>query len=304
MKAKLGTIFLILVWAPLGWASGPSTSAGITLTQPIGARAASVGEAYTAMTGEVFCLYYNPASSAFIQDRQLSLVYQRGQTEDNYWIAGTVFPSEAWTMAGSLLYYTTGVLSLENNWGESVSIKGQEDYALTFNISKHLGANSAFGFNAKMLRSTLADEFTSDALIVDCGALFRFELPELRSDLLVGLAALNIGTALKYFDVYEPLTTTIRLGASCLTHIGEYHTLQWAVDVLERNDENSPRVNAGLEHVYNGFLALRFGYKFGADINEFNCGFGVALKPLKIDYAIALFSELNPAQRVALTWLF
>jgi hypothetical protein len=305
MRARLSTMVLVLACAASGWADGPGTSSGITLIQAVGARAASMGEAYTAMTGEVFCLHYNPASLASLKGRQLSVLYQRGIADDSYWIAGAAFPSDLVTAAGSLLYYTTGEFDIENTYGETVSLKGQEDYVFTLNLAKSISPNASVGINVKALHSVLAEVFRADAVAFDAGTLVRLDMVENRTELYLGLAVLNLGTALKYREVSESLPTTIRIGAALFIHDKD-NTFQLACDLVQRNDENTPRAQIGLEDVVAGFLSLRLGYKIADDPNhgEGDCGFGIVLNPIKLDYSIALLNELSPAQRITLTWIF
>ena len=57
---------------------------GLSLLEPTGARAASLGEAFSAMTNDITAFGYNPASLGSLETGQASFMYEKGLAEDSY----------------------------------------------------------------------------------------------------------------------------------------------------------------------------------------------------------------------------
>lgn len=75
---------LILAVMVAGGASAASegTSGGVSLTLPVGARALGMGEAYTASSGDITGLYYNPAGISRVAGLSASAFYERWVFDD------------------------------------------------------------------------------------------------------------------------------------------------------------------------------------------------------------------------------
>ena len=64
--------------------------------------------------------------------------------------------------------------------------------------------------------------------------------------------------------------------------------------------ESTSHLNIGLEYLFKGFFALRFGYQTGFDEKGIQGGFGIALKKYRLDYAFVPFtSELGNSHRIS-----
>ena len=105
-----------------------------------------------------------------------------------------------------------------------------------------------------------------------------------------------------------PLPSNFRLGVAYDLIDDNNNLLTIALDGNHPND-NSERLNLGMEYWYRKMAALRAGYKFrlGPDRSEdeegLTLGLGIHLKfgntMLLLDYAFADFGYLNDAHRVS-----
>ena len=116
-----------------------------------------------------------------------------------------------------------------------------------------------------------------------------------------------------------PLPINFRLGIAYDFVDNDQHLLTCILDGNQPND-NSERLNIGLEYWYKKICALRIGYKFrlpekytwqDEEVSTFDneeenitCGLGINLDmesiDLTLDYAFANFGRLKQAHRVTL----
>ncbi len=273
-------------------AGDEGTSGAIILSQPMGARASAMAEAYTAISGNIDCLYYNPAGIALLEKKQMSFTYQKGISDDNFGIINFGLPTKNGVFAGSLILYTAGDIELIDIFGNSRTVKSQEDYLAAFSYSRNLFKNVSIGLNAKVLHSTLVEDFSATAFAFDIGGLYK------RKNFSLGLAVQNIGTKLKYEDEGDSLPMNIRTGISY-----RINDLSLGFDIIKPNDDDL-KENIGMEYTIEKLFTLRAGYKIGYDLDSLTFGIGFNLKDFNIDYATAMKDDFDPTHKVSLTYNF
>src|SRR5262249_17548831 len=134
------------------------------------ARAASLGQAYTAVSDDIAGMVYNPATLTTLKASQASFLYQQGLIQDNYgqfMIGGSGKSSGIGLSVG---YYNGGTIDLVNDAGVSSSVNAQKDYSLGLGLAHRLGIISG-GVTLKYLRSTLAEQYSASAYAADAGLL-------------------------------------------------------------------------------------------------------------------------------------
>lgn len=297
MLKKFFVVVLLIVFLQIKFSllivTSESATGAIILSQPIGARASGMGEAYTTSKGDVLGIYYNPSCS---YDKLISVLYQRGIAEDNFGVIGFGYPTEIGNFAGSVLYYSAGSIELINLQEEEKTVNAQTDFLVTISYSKKFGELS-FGGNSKFLSSKLVEEVSANTFAFDLGSNYQ-----IIDDMIVGLSVQNIGGKLKYLDEGDKIPLTIRLGSSYKIPLADSHFLLTALDIVKVND-NKIKLHTGFEYTYE-LYSLRAGYKIGYDTDKLTFGCGYLQDRYSIDYAISIMGELGLIHRVSLNYKF
>jgi len=278
-------------------ASGAGASGGLSLLSIGNARAAALGQAYTASFDDVAGMEYNPASLGTLKSGQASLLYQQGLIQDSYghFIIGT--PKGANSALGfSFGYYNGGKIDLTNAAGNTESVNAQTDLTGGVGYAHKFGGLS-LGFSGKFLQSKLIEQVSATAYAADAG----FMLP-VNSRIRIGGAALNYGTQLKYEEAGDNLPRMLRIGAAFLLAPGRSNTTL-LLDAPYMVNEKITTPSVGLETLV-GPLALRAGYRSGGGVQELTMGAGFTLGRSSLDYAFGLINQLDAQHKVSLSMKF
>lgn len=290
---------ILLFNLSIAFGSGEGTTAAVILTQPIGARPVGMGEAYTAISGDVCGLHYNPAGLASIRGRPISFLYYTGIAGDNFSTVTFGSSTSMGTLAGSFLYYTAGDIELIDQYGNSQTVNAMQDYLLTLSFSRNLvGENFSVGTNAKLLNSTIVEEKSATAFALDLGVLYTL----MEGKLAFGLSVQNAGTKLKYMKESAPLPLTVRVGAAYKLDLPEDYKGLAALDIIRV--AGSWSANVGLESYYKELFAIRAGYELSGGLESFTSGLGFIVKKICIDYSMMSMGGLGLTHRIALSYGF
>jgi hypothetical protein len=274
----------------------------------IGARPAGLGGAYTAISDDVYGVYYNPAGLAFIQRSEFSAQYSQmyvglwDKSSLGYSFAGLVqplrFKSDFGTVGFSWLSFNSGSLYRENTMAFSYG----RDFAP--------GTNHIFsaGLSFKTLSigyGTDPDGYSENAIDADGNAtgapdmLFKkfgneksaFAIDvgmQLRpyANYRVGVAVLNANEPAIALNPEDPakLAKTIALG---IAHTGKSFSV--AVDYITRqfNSFNDYRLSIAGEQYLAFGLGLRAGMVTGTrGLNNLSAGVGFRTPSFQLDYAL------------------
>jgi LysM repeat protein len=273
-------------------ADSVGTVAGLTLLEAPTARAAGLGEAFTAISNDAAGLSYNPASLGTLNQSQVSFLYHRGTIEDNYGQA---------------------LLGLENGWAFGVGAYNGGDFEYkdgatqkTVNTQKdllmNLGYGRAFGpvelgVAGKYFSSELVEEDKSTVFAMDLGGQYG-----VADNLRLGMSFQNLGSKLKYADKGSDVPRTVRAGASFEPKI-KSHPVLLVFDVPYDMVEKKMRIGFGLE-VPISLLSLRIGYASGRDLEHITLGAGFAMRGFTFDYAFGIVEDLDARQRVSVGYRF
>ncbi|MFC1608394.1 PorV/PorQ family protein, partial [Candidatus Latescibacterota bacterium] len=164
-------VFIII--ACVSHADGYRPWAGEFLRMGAGARALGMGNAYSAVDGDIFSYYYNPAGLSSMTNRQLALSF-RYLANDRYFkdiVFGTKIGPDAsfalsWINAG-----TNDIMGRDLNGRPTGSLAdSRNSFAVTF--SKQFHPRVSVGINAKVAVWKLAGE-DAKAVGLDAGILVR-----------------------------------------------------------------------------------------------------------------------------------
>lgn len=299
MKASKVTSFLTLVLTTIGistlYAGGVGTSGGLTLLEASGARASSLGEAFTGMNNDIAAFGYNPASLSTLSSGQASFLYEKGMAEDSYGQFMIGSPMKKSAMGLSVGYYNGGTIDLYDN-GTSRSVTAQKDLSVALGYSRNFNGLS-IGMTGKYLSSQLIDSYKASAYAADFGLSLG-----VGSRIRVGAAIQNLGSQLKFISEGDNLPRIARMGLSYNMIPGKWNTML-LLDAPYYLNEAEVRPAIGLETLV-GPMAIRGGFKKTNGLNEFTVGAGFALGKSSIDYAFGLVKDLNAQHKVSLSMKF
>ncbi len=263
-------------------AGSTGTSGADFLEIGVGSRPLGMGEAFTAMTGDINAIYYNPAGLGTMKYPTLSIMHQELILDSRF---------ENISVAFQPVEDMNGFLGISNSvfWVppfEKIDIEGNETGKVYFyNASGVMAYGYSFGFvevggSFKYIYQKI-DTLTLHSYAADVGILKRLYMyspfeTHLRNFAL-GMSVQNIGTKAKD----DPLPRLVRLGTS-------YYLTKWMVfnvDMIESLIESSDlydftygfqesfRMNTGVEFTYMDILSLRTGYRFN-DAGTYSFGMG------------------------------
>ena len=269
----------------------------------VGARAAALGGAYTAISGDLESTAWNPAGIYAVKERAtaVSLTSYLVDTEAGFLSVG--LPAGPRMLALSVNYFTYGELQRTGEDGLAQGTFGAFDIATGISAAQPFwGDRLTLGGTAKWIYSGI-DDYAADAWAFDLGLLANGPIP----GMTIGASMSNLGAVRSGFtkDHTDSLPVLLRAGMS--HHPAHFPLpLLLAMDVTIPND-NDPYFNFGVEIELAGGLTLRPGYSLqqsGLDGDEalgLSTGAGLDLKGMRLDYAYASFPALGDVHRISLS---
>jgi hypothetical protein len=249
----------------------------------LGSRAAAMGEAYTAVGGDVGAAYFNPASAGLMKNTEFSLMhvnYLTDVTMDHFMVL-----SHAQRFHYGLgLYYGT-VSDIERRdlipTDEPLGKFDEHNFAASFIWSLPVSERFYIGNSIKWAYEKL-DINSASALGLDFGVYYV-----LNSNLDFGTSLRNLGTKPKFESTSYDLPLELRFGlAYHLLPRNRVNGLILAADyILPKWGNDKSKLALGFEYSYHNLVALRMGYDFGYDSRNFSIGGGIAYTNYYFDYA-------------------
>jgi hypothetical protein len=157
------------------------------------------------------------------------------------------------------------------------------DFAAGLSYARRITPEVRVGLTGKFLYQKIyVDEATGFAM--DFGALWQTPV----ENLTLGGTLANIGSMSQLRNEETTLPSLLRLGPGyTLSLPGNSLVLVGAVEYMRILPEKTAYVNLGGEVTFNGLLAGRAGYQFGADARGFSAGLGIHYGLFSLDYAFA-----------------
>jgi len=290
------------------------TGADVLKTRPT-ARAAAMGEAYTALGDDLASMVYNPAGLALLKGPSLGFLHFSQVAGISIENISYAHPLPFGTLGGSLLLRNqpdiNNALASDapvSAWDLVVGLSYAVRPGKWLDQLPDLLLNAQAGINVKYVRSHLS-RFDAESVAVDLGV--RTEL----SEGLIGAASLlNLGPPIKFIEVADPLPSTLLLGISRTFQPLADNQLNLAVD-METPLQGVMRLHFGGEDWLGKSFALRVGYLLdsGESLSGFTGGFGVRLNQegllVSLDYALrpyyyAGFGSFDPQHLFQITLVF
>jgi hypothetical protein len=285
---------------PAALSAGGTTAAFLKLGS--GARATGLGGAFTAVSGDINAISYNPAGLAGLKRSEAGFTRAELVEGVSYNFLSYSRPAAKGNIGLGVNYL--GQSSIEGR-GANREVTGSfqaSDTAVNLAYARPLTGRAALGLNFKYITSRIAGE-SADGWAVDAG--WQYKMPV--KGLSLGLAARNLGPKMKFLDEGSALPLTACAGAGYTLSGG----ILLSFDVSRRINERKTVFSFGTEYAVFNSLFMRAGYLKDAvsgggpaDAGGFKAGFGFKLKGFNLDYAVTPFGDIGRAHRITLgTWL-
>lgn len=294
--------------------SAGTTSAAF-LKLGVGARAVAMGGAFTAVGGDPYAIYWNPAGLAYLEDeKNISFFhneYFQGLGQEFLSYTAPHKSGGAWSL-GLNYFYSAKDLERRSGLYEDDPLNpvspvegrfGAYDLAFSAAYGRELRRDLALGGAVKVIRQSIDGE-SGSAPALDLGLLHNFT--HNGSAYTAGFAVQNIGPGIKFVSKSYALPLTFKAGLSRrLSDAGGLLSLE-----ADKPIDNYPSFILGVEYPLTGRMALRTGYKYRLHGNElgawsgFSAGAGVAFDRLTFDYAFTPFGVLGNSHRFSINMRF
>ncbi|MBI4376308.1 MAG: PorV/PorQ family protein [Elusimicrobia bacterium] len=296
-----------LVLALGSWASAQETGSFLRITP--GARPMAMGEAFTAVAGDLNALAANPAGLAQISGRHAAFMHAELFEGSRYDFLGYgqnlsgagPFSGGAVAVGAQRLSYAD--MEARDEQGQSAGSLSASDSAFSLAYSRSL-LGWDWGLGVKWIESRLADSSARGAAF-DLGlghSLSAASLP-----LRVGMAVQNLGPGVRFEQERENLPLAVSFGGAARVA----GSLLISADIKHRPHSAKTSFGVGTEYAVLPALSFRAGYSalsasarsgsdFAGRLGGLGLGFGFKLRSLSLDYAFSPYGELGNAQRVSL----
>jgi len=254
--------FFLICLSPAAYGQAKVGTAGLQfLKVGVGARATSMGDAFTAVANDVSALYYNPGGLVQLSKPEalftlieypagLKFVYIGGAMP----VQGT--PSTIGIQVTSLFTDDMIETTPESPYGTGRTFTAS-DLAAGISYCHRLTDKFSVGGTVKMLNERLADK-SSTGWSADVGTFYATGWKKIN----IGMVIQNFGPDMKFESTPFPLPISFKFGASMIAWETPLYSLLLAGEFLHPND------NIEFYHIGAEFNAMRMvSFRLGKRIN-------------------------------------
>jgi hypothetical protein len=262
---------------------------------PTSARAVGIGGAQVAVAEGVSSIAFNPAGMLAVSDIGVGFTYTHWFADIQHTYAGAVknFPGIGAIGVSLTLLTTDDMIETTPQFPEGTGRNFRaSDYAVSIAYARQVTDQFRVGVNGKYIQSYLFNtEIGASSFAFDIGTLY--DIPILRSH--IGVSLTNIGKDVKFLQEQYSLPTALRFGVVVDVLQDVKNKLIGTLQISRLNDSEE-QYNVGTEYVFNEIVALRGGWKFAYDHENFTMGVGFRLNTLGfnsvLDYGYNNFKYL------------
>jgi hypothetical protein len=293
----LGTLLVALACTPAAYAGNRSgTVSEQFLKLGTSARAVGMGGAQVAVAEGTSSIAFNPAGMLVVNDIGVAASYTSWLADISHMYVGVVKNFQGIGAVGiSVITLTTDDIietTPQAPEGTGRTFRAS-DYAFSIAFGRQVTDQFRVGVNGKIIKSYLFDnELSASSFAFDIGTLY--DIPILQSH--IGVSLTNIGKDVKFINETYSLPTALRFGVLVDVLKQADSQLVTTLQISRLNDADE-QYNLGAEYMLNNMFALRGGYKFAYDQENFTLGFGVKLNSIgfdgRVDYGYNNFTFLS-----------
>jgi hypothetical protein len=270
----------------------------------MGARAAGMGEAFTAVAEDASATYWNPGAMAAVLGTNLVFMHNEFFQSIRLEQAALTHETDFGTFGLSFTGLYMGEMDRYEDTPSAMPLGTFSAYDVSFALgySRYLLPNLSAGLTAKWIYENI-DESTAKGYAFDLGLYHVSMLPGVKFS---GVLA-NVGPPLKFEDdrfVGEEfdLPRAAKIGVSYERKLPSARGgILATLDVVFPNDGKAKQ-HIGAEYNYLKRLFVRGGYKAGYDSQGATFGVGVTYHKFTLDYAVLLVAnDLGDSHRIGFT---
>lgn len=284
-------ILLALLPVAAGRAAEPGTEAAPFLTTEVGAAAAAMGGAYTAVADGAAGIHWNPAALALLDRGEIAALHLETPFGENYEYLGWAHPVGARFgigLSAVYLWATDAVRDEFDTLGEFTN----SDLAVTAAAGGRLTDSLSVGLSMKYVRERLF-VYNADAVALDAAALWR------SGPWSLGAAVRNYGEEMRFLVARDPLPLRLALG-------GAWASGRWrlAADATLAS-QTEPGFALGAECAVLPSLLLRGGYRLNYDgrgADGLAAGLAFRIDDLSARYAYAPSGGAGGSHRIEVAY--
>ena len=279
-----------------------------------GARALSMGSAYTALSGDAWTLFWNPAGLPEVKTPEVGLMHsERFAGVVDYDAISLALPQpDASVLAFGVLRLGVNGIPFtrledpgspisEGNRVEVEKFVNEGEYAFYVGKARRY-KNWSWGIAPKLIFKHIGSDYRAYGLGIDAGVVIK---PLPRIPIQAGLVMRDLlGTILAWEQTgrKEIITPTVRAGIAANVDFTALEArLTPTIDLSYRTENlggsDAASVHLGMEYLVRKTVAIRIG----SDDDRLTFGGGLILKPVSIDYAYIGHDDLGDTHRVSLT---
>jgi hypothetical protein len=281
--------------------SNAGTSSFPFLKINIGARAVSMGSAFTGLADDESALYYNPAGLVHFEEKRFVAEYHNYFSDLTNGVVGVILPWKNRVIGIHIDYLGYGTFTQTDLSGNITGEFGGSDMLLAGSIAVPVGTEFSVGATTKVIYEKLAG-YSATGAALDLGVKYTSDRGRYHAGAMVqnlGVQFSSLGTGKK-----AKLPLALRLGGAARPR--EIPALL-SMDLVLPVD-NDPVIALGTEVYQFKPLYLRLGWNsFGANYRAqgsndnwagFSIGAGFTYKKYQISYAFSPAADLGQSHRI------
>jgi len=303
VKARNGiplfVIFVSLIFCQLQFSTavhaGAGSEGGDFLNLGIGARAVSMGGAFTGLANDVSAGYWNPGGLVQLDGTEVLTMYDSFFEGMGHIYLGLGKKLNGGGALGAQInYLTSGDISGVDESGNSIGNFNATSMAIVLTYSRYINKSMSYGINLKTLNENIAG-LNGSGFGADLGLLYKGS-----EKLRLGFAIQNLGTGITYDGYTEtsPFPMVVRGGISYyLTNTGA-NSFVLCADLSKISTDNSMGMGAGMEY-RAGVLAFRGGILKSGDAMIPGAGIGIGSGNISFDIGAGQYENLGSTYKVS-----
>ena len=307
MTRKVGLPLMLvaaLVVSSVAWAGDGTAGSTYLDVFGIGVGAApSAVAAYTAAPGDLWSLTYNPAGLSNLDRLSLGVSQIEWFEDTSFSYLGVGMPRGDGGLALGLAYFDLGGVDV---YGVDGTNMNEQAEAYNFGFVGGYGfcmpniCDMSVGISGHLIQGNF-DEETATAIGLNFGVLYAM----MEGQVNLGASVRNVGTKFQFVDDEDEQTMTFAGGVSYATMDEQIPNVDVMVgaDLLMPKNRDMAFALGGEVWVYD-MLALRAGYKTGAEMGNLSYGAGFRYSDFMLDYTYTDHEDLDATHRISLTMAF
>jgi hypothetical protein len=280
------SIFVFFLLSPYGFAQndGAGNTGLAFLKLGAGARAISMGEAFSSVTDDATAFIYNPARLTAVDKNNVALMHNQSvmDLKTDYIAAKFVISKKLFLGVG---LFTTSLSGIE--------IRNIPGAAIDNTDSRNMSTGISFGYKfSPDISAGITWKYLFEKIYVDeaSGFAFDFGANYSKKNLNLALVFSNLGSMNELLNQSSDLPASVRFGGSYSFSKDKFGFLL-SLDGYKILNGGNFHANTGAEAGYNKFVFLRLGYQTGYDNRGFTSGIGFSYKGINLDYAFVPYSS-------------